>query len=76
MIHVGSKVAVWGPMTVVQIDGSRAMVEMVDRAGDYAMARLPVSWLEEHSSEERRRHRGVNPPHAKPSNQLAPDQRP
>jgi hypothetical protein len=75
MIQLGSKVTVKGPLTVVQINGPRAMVEMVDSAGDYAMARLPVSWLEEHSFDERRGIRGVNPPHGKSGAELAPEER-
>ena len=65
-----------GPLTVVQIDGPYAMVELLDPASGYAMARLPVSWLEEHSGQEKRCIPGVNPPHGNPCAKLAPGERP
>jgi hypothetical protein len=75
MIQIGSKVSVKGPLTVVQIDRLHAMVEMMDKDSGYAMARLPVSWLEEHSFQEHRRIAGVNPPHGSSSSKLAPGDR-
>ncbi len=54
MIQLGSRVTLKGPLTVVQIDGPHAMVEMVDPAGGYSMARLPIAWLEKHSFKDRR----------------------
>jgi hypothetical protein len=76
MIQLGSRVAVKGPLTVVQIDGPHAMVEMVDPDSGYSMARLPIAWLEKHSFKERRAMRGVNPPHGKSSPKLVADERP
>jgi hypothetical protein len=75
MIQLGSRVTLKGPLTVVQIDGPHAIVEMVDQASGYAMARLPVTWLEEHSFKERRGIPGVNPPHGKSGPRLAADER-
>jgi hypothetical protein len=71
MIKVGSSVDVKGPLTVVQIDGSYAMVELMDPDSGYAMARLPHSWLVEHPSQEKRGISGVNPPHGTPGSKWA-----
>lgn len=74
MLQLGSRVVLKGPLTVVEINGLYAMVEMFDQESGYAMARLPVSWLEEHSPTERRSLRGINPPHGKPGGSLAPEE--